>query len=84
MRMRGLLCKVSCKFSYNSFETRFRKGWLYPAILREDGFWWLTNLEEKKRIRMNREVVSPEIIKKYFKPYQPAKKKSKYEKWKKS
>lgn len=82
MRMRGLLCKVSCRFSYKSFETRFRKGRLYPAILREDGFWWLTNLEEKKRIMMNRKVVSPEIMKKYFKPYQPVKKKSKYERWK--
>lgn len=82
MRIRGLLCKISYRFSHNNFETRFREGRLYPVILREDGFWWLTNLEEKKRIMMNRKVVSPEIIKRYFIPYQPAKKKSKYERWK--
>ena len=80
--MRGFLCKVSCRFSHNSFETRFRKGRLYPAILREDGFWWLTNPEEKKRIQMNMKVVSPVTMRKYFKPYQPFEKKSKYERWK--
>ena len=79
MRRKGLLCKVSCRFSCNSFKTRFRKGRLYPVVLREDSFWWLINLEEKKRIRM---VVSSEIMKKYFKLYQPVKKKSKYERWK--
>ena len=79
--MKGLLCKVSCKFRHNDFEVRFWKGKLYPAILREDGFWWLTNPEEKKRIQMNRKYVSPVIMRKYFKPYQPFKKKSKYERW---
>lgn len=80
--MKGLICKESCRFRYNSFEVRFWKGKLYPAILREDGSWWLTNPEEKKRIQMNRKVVSPVIMRKYFKPYQPFKKKSKYERWK--
>ena len=79
--MKGLLCKVSCRFRHNYFEVRFRKGKLYPAILREDGFLWLTNPEEKKRIQMNRRYVSSEVLRKYFKPYQPVKRKSKYERW---
>ena len=78
--MKGLICKVSCRFRHNDFEVRFLKGQLYSAVQREDGHWWLTNFGEKKRIVINQKVSLG--LRKYFKPYQPAKKKSKYERWK--
>jgi hypothetical protein len=79
MRMRGLLCKTSCRVKNGDFEIRFWKGQLYSAVLGEGGYWWLTNLGEKKRIMINQRVSLG--LRKYFKLYQPAKKKSKYERW---
>ncbi len=81
MRMRGLLCKTSCRIKNKNgdFEIRFWKGQLYSAVQREDGYWWLTNFGEKKRIVINRKVSWG--LRKYFKLYQPFKKKSKYERW---
>lgn len=80
MRMRGILCKESVRFSYGQFTTFFYKDQLYPIILRNDGKWWLTNLKEKKRIELF--CLGANTIRRYFKPYQPFKKKTKYERWK--
>lgn len=81
MRMRGVLCKKSVRFSYRQFTTFFYKDQLYPIILREeDNRWWLTNVKEKKQIYVNDDLKV--AIRTYFKPYHPHKKRSKYEKWK--
>ena len=81
--MKGLICKVRCRFKYGtSFIVKFKKGYLYSIVKRGDGGWWLVNHEEKKRIDMR--YITSSIIRNYFIPYQPIKKRSRYEKWKKS
>ena len=79
MRIRGVLCKESVRFSRGQFTAFFYKDQLYPIILK-DNRWWLTNVKEKKRILVNGNLKF--TIRKYFKPYQPFKKKTKYERWK--
>jgi hypothetical protein len=80
MRMRGVICKESARFSRGQFTTFFYKDQLYPIILEKDNRWWLTNVKEKKRILVHGDLKV--AIRTYFKPYQPFKKKTKYEKWK--
>jgi hypothetical protein len=80
MRMRGVLCKESVRFSHGQFTTFFYKDQLYPIILEKDNRWWLTNVKEKKRIVVNDDLKT--ALRTYFKPYHPHKRGSKYEKWK--
>ena len=82
--MRGIICKMGCRFKYNTFIVKFKKGHLYSIVKHEDGRWWLENHEEKKRIAMDRRYITPAIIRNYFIPYNPFKRKSNYEKWEKS
>ena len=81
--MKGIICKVDYRFKHDTFIVNFKKGHLYSIVRLEDGRWWLENHEEKKRIAVDRRLI-PSIIRNYFMPYQPIKRKSKYEKWKKS
>ena len=68
--------------SHGNFIVHFWKGRLYPVIKRGDGSWWLTNPEEKRRVQMNGKVIGVETLRIYFRPYQPFKKKSNYDRWK--
>jgi hypothetical protein len=82
--VKGVICKVGCRFKINNFIINFKKGRLYSIVKLEDGRWWLENHEEKKRIAMDRRYVTPAILRNYFIPYQPIKRKSKYAKWRKN
>ena len=80
MRMKGLLCRVSCKFSQGDVQIKFKKGQLYPVALGDDERWWMIiNREEKKKVIMLQKFIPQ--MRRFFSPYKPAKKKSKYEKW---
>ena len=81
--MKGVICKVGCRFKHNNFIVKFKKGHLYSIVKLEDGRWWLENHEEKKRIVMDRRYITAAIMRNYFIPYQPSKRKSSYERWKK-
>ena len=80
--MKGVICKVGCRFKDDNFIVNFKKGRLYPIVKHKDERWWLENPEEKKRIVMTQRHIMN--MRNYFIPYQPIKRKSKYEKWKKS
>jgi hypothetical protein len=75
---------MGCIFRQGTFIIKFKKGRLYPIVKHVDGKWYLENHEEKKGIAMDRRYVTPAILRNYFIPYQPIKRKSKYAKWKKS
>ena len=77
MRMKGLLCRMSCKFRQGNVQIKFRKGQLYPVALGDDRRWWMINREEKKKIIVLRKFIPQ--MRKFFSPYKPSKKKSKYE-----
>lgn len=79
--MKGLICNVSCKFTHGEWKARFKKGHIYPVVQRDDGRWFLINDNDKARIEMNKKLVDPALIKKYFRTYNPIKKKSKFERW---
>ena len=79
MRVRGLLCMVSCKFSQGDVQIKFRKGQLYPVALEDDERWWMINREEKKKVIVLRKFIPQ--MRRFFSPYKPSKKKSKYERW---
>ena len=78
---KGVICKTSCRFSRGNFEIRFWKGKLYPIILK-DNHWRLTNPNQKKGILLDKRIIHFDDIRRFFKPYQPFKKKSGYERWK--
>ena len=69
---------MGCIFRHGTFIVKFKKGHLYSIVKREDGRWWLENHEEKKRIVMDQRYITS-LIRNYFIPYQPFKRKSKYE-----
>ena len=71
---------MSCKFRQGNVQIKFRKGQLYPVALGDDRRWWMINREEKKKIIVLREFIPQ--MRKFFSPYKPSKKKSKYERWK--
>lgn len=79
MRMKGLLCMVSCEFTQGDTQIKFRKGQLYPVALEDDERWWMINREEKKEVIVLQEYIPQ--MRRFFSPYKPSKKKSKYERW---
>ena len=67
--MKGLLCRVSCKFRQGNVQIKFIKGQLYPVALGDDRRWWMINREVKKKIIVLRKFISQ--IRKFFSPYKP-------------